>query len=565
MTLPDETCNKQWHPQSVMKLLARAIAVYIGGIALALGGTGLAASSGATNSQPTYLADLFAGRTVLRLQIEIPPAGMRDLSGRDSEGPHRPSALATVKEGGHVYTNVEIHLKGGAGSYRPLDDDPALTLNFAKAMQGQSFHGLKKLSLNNSVQDSTFLNEKICRDLFNDAGTPAPRAGFTTVRLNGRDLGIHVLTEGFNKQFLRHYFENVHGNLYQTHGNQEITDRLDVNSGDDPKNDAGLRALAQAINEADSVVRWRRLEQTLDVNRFITFMAMEVMVCHWDGYCMNQNNYRVFHDLGANKIVFIAHGMDQMFGTGAMLLGGEQSSADCPIFPEWHGAVAEAVMSTTEGRRLYLARLGQLYTNLFRVDVLLKRVDELSSVVRGAMAETGSQSARKYQRHVDALKTHIQERGRSLARQLADASKPRDPRLSAPVHLSGWATKVQEGQPEFDQAAEASRPHLLHISASHGKAVGSWRTRVQLEQGRYRFEGEIRVQGIGWGDQGAGAGLRISGARPMHELSGSTDWRPFAYEFQVGGNRGVELICELRARDGEAWFDAGKMQVVRVD
>src|SRR5204863_8811439 len=143
-------------------------------------------------------------------------------------------ALATMREGGQVYTNVALHLKGGFGSFRPIDNNPGLTLNFERYAPGQTFHGLSKFSLNNSVQDPTFLNEKICRELFNSVETPAPRAGFTTVQLNGRKLGLHVLTEGFNKQFLRHYFTNVHGNLYQTHANQEISDRLDVNSWDDP-------------------------------------------------------------------------------------------------------------------------------------------------------------------------------------------------------------------------------------------------------------------------------------------------------------------------------------------
>jgi spore coat protein CotH len=548
-----------------MKLAVRIIAAWLGGVALAQGGAGLAANSDITNSESAYLAELLAGRVVLRLQIEIPRAGMRDLSRRDGGNHRRPSALATVKEDGHVYTNVDLHLKGGAGSYRPIDDNPALTLNFEKHAPGQSFHGLKKFSLNNSVQDPTFLNEKICRELFNSAGSPAPRAGFTTVQLNGRDLGIHVLTEGFNKQFLRHYFENVHGNLYQTHGNQEITDPLEVNSGDDPKNDSGLRALAQAVNEQDPSVRWNRLEQTLDVNRFITFMAMEVMLCHWDGYCMNQNNYRVFHDLDANKIVFIAHGMDQMFGTGTFRPGGDQGTADCPIYPPIRGIVAEAVMSSPVGRRLYIARLGQLYTNLFNVDVLLKRVDELSSVVRSAMTEWRPQSARAYQRQVDSLKAHIEERGMSLARQLAAASKPRDPGLSQPVHLAGWTTRVQQGQPEFDKIAQESRPNVLYISTRHGKSAGSWRTRLQLEPGRYRFEGELRVQGVEAGIKGAGAGLRISGGRPVREVSGSTDWQPFAYEFQVGGNNEIEFICELRALEGEAWFDVEKLQVVRID
>ncbi len=560
-----KTCANIGLNKSVMNFVPPIIAVCLGGLALAQG-QAIAANSEITNSESAYLADLFDGRTVLRIQIEIPSKGMGDLSRQDSNNwQQRPSALATVKEGGRVYTNVALHTKGGFGSYRPLDDNPGLTLNFDKYAQGQSFHGLKKFSLNNSIQDPSFLNEKIARDLFNSAGAPAPQAGFTTVQLNGRNLGIHVLTEGFNKQFLRHYFENVHGNLYHTHANQEITDHLDVNSGDDPKNDAGLRALAQAVSEQDPVVRWRRLEQTLDMDRFISFMAMEIMVCHWDGYCMNQNNYRVFHDLGANKMVFIAHGLDQMFGTGTFRRGDELASADCPIFPPLHGAVADAVMGTPEGRRLYVQRLAQLYTNLFRVELLLKRVDELSSVIRSAMTESDPQSARNYQREVNALKAHIQQRDKSLARQLVDASKPRDPKLSAPVHLTGWATKVQGGQPEFDKSAAESRPNLLHISTAHGKAAGSWRTRVQLEPGRYRFMGEIRVQGVTCADNGGGAGLRISGQRPRHALTGSTDWRPLACEFQVGESREIEFICELRALDGEAWFDAEKLAVVRVD
>jgi hypothetical protein len=547
-----------------MNLITRLGTVCLGAT-LAFGGTVLAASSNSTNSETAYLADLFAGRTVLRFQIDIPSSGMRDLSRRWDGGQQRPFALATIKEGGQVYTNVAVHLKGGAGSYRPLADNPGLTLNFEQHAAGQSFHGLKKFSLNNSVQDPTFLNEKICRELFNSAGVPAPRAGFTTVQLNGRNLGIHVLTEGFNKQFLRHYFENVHGNLYQTHGNQEITDRLDVNSGDDPKNDSGLRALAQAVSEEDPAVRWRRLGQTLDVDRFISFMAMEIMLCHWDGYCMNQNNYRVFHDLGANKIVFIPHGMDQMFGMGTMLLGGEQSGAECPIFPQWHGAVADAVMSTAEGRRLYLARLGQLYTNLFHVDVLLKRVDELASVLKSVMEEPGSKPVRGYQRQIDLLKAHIAQRDKSLAGQLAEATKPRDPSFLAPIHLTGWVSKVQEGQLEVESSATESRSNLLHISAARGRASGSWRTRLKLEPGRYRFEGEMKVQSVVGARNGGGAGLRISGQRPRHELTGSTDWRPFAYEFQVGGDLEIEFVCELRALSGEAWFDAEKLQVARVD
>ena len=520
-------------------------------------------SSADRNSESASASDLFAGRSVLRIEIATAAQRNRELPPNWHES-RAEATLARVREGGRLYTNVALHLKGGAGSFRPFNDNPGLTLNFEKYAPGQTFHGLRKLSLNNSVQDPSFLNDIICRELVNRAGVPTPRAALTLVRLNGRELGIHVLTEGFNKQFLRHYFTNVSGNLYQTHGNQEVTDHLDVNSGDDPTNDSGLRALAKAVDEPDPAVRWKRLNQTLDLDRFVSFMAMEIMLCHWDGYCMNQNNYRIFHDLSANKMVFIAHGMDQMFGTGTMRLAGGKSSAECPIFPPWHGAVAEAVMSTPEGRHLYLERLGQLYTNLFKVDLLQARVDELAGKVQVALEQVGSPKARNYQVVVDDLKTHIAQRDRSLAQQLALAAKPRVPRSFAPIRVSGWAPRGQDERLHFENITMPSHAHVLHISTKRG-GVGSWRCRVQLEPGRYRFEGEVQVQQVVVRENQGGAGLRISGGRAKHQMTGSADWRPFAYEFEVGNLSSVELVCELRALSGDAWFDADKLRVVPVE
>src|SRR5258706_9525456 len=122
---------------------------------------------------------------------------------------------ATVKEGDTVYEEVGIHLKGAAGSHRPVDDGkPAFTLNFDKFVDHQNFHGLDKLSLNNSVQDGSYMTEAICSELFLAAGVPTARTTHARVWLNGRDLGFYVLKEGFDKTFLRRHFKNVNGNLY---------------------------------------------------------------------------------------------------------------------------------------------------------------------------------------------------------------------------------------------------------------------------------------------------------------------------------------------------------------
>ena len=45
------------------------------------------------------------------------------------------------KEEGVIYRDVGIHLKGGAGNFRKLDNQPSLTLNFDKFQQVQRSTG----------------------------------------------------------------------------------------------------------------------------------------------------------------------------------------------------------------------------------------------------------------------------------------------------------------------------------------------------------------------------------------------------------------------------------------
>jgi hypothetical protein len=79
--------------------------------------------------------DLFS-RPVPQLQIEIPAGGMATLRAYQQvwrqPRPERVDVRATVREGGHVYTNVAIHLKGSF-TFQPIDAKPSLTLNFDKA------------------------------------------------------------------------------------------------------------------------------------------------------------------------------------------------------------------------------------------------------------------------------------------------------------------------------------------------------------------------------------------------------------------------------------------------
>jgi spore coat protein H len=306
-------------------------------LCMSVGGVfGLPAARLASKQAVTGDAELlFQDKLVPRIQVEIPPEGMEVLRNYHQvwgkARPERVDVRATVREGGRVYTNVALHLKGSY-SFQPIDSKPSLTLNFDKGGAGQSFHGLGKIHLNNSVQDPTYFSEKFARELFREVSVPSTRIGHALVEINGRKTGLYVLVEGWNKSFLKQHFSSAKGNLYDGGSGGDITKELKVESGEDPEDRTALTNLIAACRIKDPSARRTKLAELLDLDRFISFAATEVFLVHWDGYCMGPNNYKLFHDAARNKMVFMPHGLDQTFEVS-------RSSA-MSITPHLNGVVA---------------------------------------------------------------------------------------------------------------------------------------------------------------------------------------------------------------------------------
>jgi spore coat protein H len=249
-----------------------------------------------------------------------------------------------------------------------VDDRASMTLNFDKFTPDQHYFGLRKIHLNNSIQDPTYMNELLAGDLFRAAGVPAPRVAHAVVELNGKPFGLYVLKEGFSKEFLRQHFKHTNGNLYEMGRGHDITENPERDSGDGPDDASDLKALVAACQERNLSVRWQRLQETLDVERFVSFAVMEIFTCHSDGYCQARNNFRIYHDRDTGRMVFFPHGTDQMF-----------QRPDWPLQAKWRGLVAQSVFQTPDGRRLYAEKCGVLYTNTFKLEVLTNRVWQVAA------------------------------------------------------------------------------------------------------------------------------------------------------------------------------------------
>jgi hypothetical protein len=290
----------------------------------------------------------------------------------------------------------------------------------------------------------------------------------------------------------------------------------------------------------------------LDIERFLTMVALEVIQCHWDGYTMNRNNYRLYHDKDSGKMIFMPHGMDQMFGSGGSRHG---SSPNGSIIPPLNGFVSGAVLGTTEGRTRYLEKLAVIRTNIFVVEEVTSRVRELDKRIRPYARASYS---RRWST-ADELIQNIVERGESIDRQLEGLPKPAE-FTNGIFRPNGWPKRNGNGL--FEMAMSKDGKKLLHITAN-GQSSASWRTSAVLPIGSYKFEGYTRTRGAGSGEHGAH--LRISGAVATPVLHGDTEWVMLSFPFEVTEpTREVELVCELKGPQGEAWFDTTTLKIRQV-
>ena len=79
------------------------------------------------------------------------------------------------------------------------------------------------------------------------------RADHAVVTLNGRELGLYVLVEGYSKQFLKRHFKRTGGNLYDATVVQDIDTPLQVNSGKNPGDRSELDRLVEATREGSAI------------------------------------------------------------------------------------------------------------------------------------------------------------------------------------------------------------------------------------------------------------------------------------------------------------------------
>ena len=353
----------------------------------------------AEDSRPADPSDLYFDRQrVLNIAIEIAREDWETLRHQtrtfedliaeiERYGLSRPFAdiytwfPARVTVDGETHIGVGVRKKGFIGSQS--DTRPSLKLRFDKYVDGQALGGvMERMTLNNGIQDPSMVNTCLAHQIFALAGTPTPRCSFATVSVNGTNLGLYVHVEEIKPPFLARHFASAEGNLYEgtvSDFTPEYRGTFEKKSNEDAADWSDIDGVVAALQDP-SEAGLAALADALDMDRFLTFWAVEVLVGHWDGYSGNRNNYRFYREPGG-RFVFMPWGVDEAFH-----LKDDPNPFDNISNPPPSVLALTAIPSRLyqddAWRAKYVGRLKELLDTVWNEDELLRSVDEMAAIVR---------------------------------------------------------------------------------------------------------------------------------------------------------------------------------------
>jgi spore coat protein CotH len=321
---------------------------------------------------------------------------------------------AAVTVSGERVPSVAVRKKGFWGSLSP--EKPALKIRFDAFVDGQELAGLRRMTLNNVIQDPSYLNACLAYGIMAQAGMPAPRCNFARVKVNLVDYGLYVHVDSIKKPFIARHFTSDGGNLYEatlsdfrppfqgtwekkTHKTEDDWSDLDAAIAAVATPDEGLMEALGAVFELDA---------------FMTHWATEVLVGHWDGYAGNMNNTYIYADPEDGRFRFIPWGVDSAFVDGQPMIGGEGKLPDSVYA---FGALAERLYAHPEGRAAYVARLQELLGTVWDADALVGEIDRMEALIAPHLSSEEQDTVAAY---LHPKRNWITHRSAQLAPELAE-------------------------------------------------------------------------------------------------------------------------------------------------
>ncbi len=291
---------------------------------------------------------VFDDSRVRQIDIALTQADW-DLLWADPEAKVQVQADAVIF--GEELSDVGFRMRGQF-SLRESGDKKPWKIDTDAYVDGQEFHNLRQLMLLNSIGDPSMLYEKLAYGMMEFAGLPASHVAYIELWIDITDddqpplyWGVYTLVERVDNKYLDNRFgqDSVGGNLYKaSHAQRGPMDLIyyGENIQDYPVQN-GQYAYGKMNNEEEAdysdIIElcrvidgteyasdeefMRALEEVLNVDAFLRYMAVITILNNWDSYPYTGNNFYLFNNPVTGRFEWIPWDLTWGSETSAPLFG----------------------------------------------------------------------------------------------------------------------------------------------------------------------------------------------------------------------------------------------------
>ncbi len=164
-------------------------------------------------SSLTYTSHLFDQSTVHKIEIT-----MQDWDSFIDTCTNEEYASCTVTIDGEAQGTAGIRAKGNTSLSSVAqygNDRYSFKIEFDHYQDGKTYRGLDKLSLNNLIQDATYMKDYWSYTFMSKMGVASPLCSYTEIYVNGEYWGLYLAVEGVEDAFLERNYGEDSGELYK--------------------------------------------------------------------------------------------------------------------------------------------------------------------------------------------------------------------------------------------------------------------------------------------------------------------------------------------------------------
>jgi hypothetical protein len=257
---------------------------------------------------------MYQPQTMVEIDLDIPPASVQALEEEEDQGDYHPAEFSLSTPAGtpagveatSTPLKIEVKLKGHFNSsFRPLTEKAAFKLKFNKT---ERYLGLKKMTLNNMVEDPSMIHETLTYSLYRAVGVPASHTGYAFLRVNGEDYGVYLNIETLDDLAMEKRFEDAFQeppqHLYEGESGHDVLPgeafEFEVDEGEEAER-SDLEALIAAVNSEAGPEWLPQVTTVADLREMTRMWAVDKYAGFWDGYAGQEgasqpNNYYLYSD-----------------------------------------------------------------------------------------------------------------------------------------------------------------------------------------------------------------------------------------------------------------------------